>query len=102
MLPALLMRAEISYDLVMENDMHFVEGTYRLPGQDWQVVIFSRRPVASPEFKPTTWESGVAGVCVRFPKGWPLNKSVVERLLGEHLGVTEWVEVRGPDSMNLR
>jgi hypothetical protein len=25
-------RAEISYDLVMEEDMAFVEGTYRLPG----------------------------------------------------------------------
>ena len=29
------MRAEISYDLVMDDDMEFVEGTYRLPGGDW-------------------------------------------------------------------
>jgi hypothetical protein len=40
------MRAEISYDLVMDDDMWFVDGTKRLPGRDWQVVIVraSRRP----------------------------------------------------------
>ena len=32
------MHAEISYDLVMDDDMSFVEGTYRLLGGDWQVV----------------------------------------------------------------
>jgi hypothetical protein len=31
-----------------------------------------------------------------------LNKAVVEATLGEALGVTEWVEIRGPDSMQLR
>ncbi len=98
----MLMRAEISYDHVMDDDMSFVEGTYRLPGQEWQVVIFSRRPIAFPELRSGAWESGVTGVWVGFPKEWQLNKSVVERLLGEHLGVTEWVEVRGPDSMNRR
>lgn len=36
-----LVPAEISYDLVMDDDMSFVEGTYRLPGGDWQVVIVS-------------------------------------------------------------
>src|SRR5262245_47640183 len=41
--------AEISYDLVMGEDMAFVEGTYRLPGGDWQVVIVSRYDVAEPQ-----------------------------------------------------
>jgi hypothetical protein len=27
------MHAEISYDLVMDDDMEFVEGSYRLPGE---------------------------------------------------------------------
>jgi hypothetical protein len=27
--------AEISYDLVMDEDMAFVEGSYRLPGNEW-------------------------------------------------------------------
>jgi hypothetical protein len=35
------MRAEISYDLVVGDDMEFVEGTYRLLGGDWKVVIVS-------------------------------------------------------------
>jgi len=42
------MHAEISYDLVMDSDMEFVEGTYRLPGEDWQVVIVSRHDVKEP------------------------------------------------------
>jgi hypothetical protein len=32
------MQAEISYDLVMDYEMAFVEGTYRLPARDWQVL----------------------------------------------------------------
>lgn len=48
------MRAEISYDLVMDDDMAFVEGTHRLPGGDWQVVIVSApdRDVPAPEVVP--------------------------------------------------
>ena len=34
---------EISYDLVMEDDMAFVEGSYRIGGCDWQVFIISKR-----------------------------------------------------------
>ena len=34
--------AEICFDLVMEKEMSFVEGTYRLPGRGWEVFIFSR------------------------------------------------------------
>ena len=41
------MRAQISFDLVMEDSMSFVEGTYRLPGRDWQVFIFGRDPAVS-------------------------------------------------------
>jgi hypothetical protein len=96
------MRAEISYDLIMDDDMSFVEGTYRLPGGDWQVVIVSRRDVAEPQIVPQRWESGVSGVVVRFPRTGRLNRETVERLLSAALGVSEWVEVRGPDSMRLR
>lgn len=31
------MKAEISFDLKMEDNMSFVEGTYRLEGGEWQV-----------------------------------------------------------------
>ncbi len=96
------MRAEISYDLIMDDDMSFVEGAYRLAGGDWQVVIVSRREVAEPEVVPQRWESGVSGVFVRFPHAGRLNRETVERVLSAALGVSEWVEVRGPDSMRLR
>src|SRR4051812_354398 len=34
------MRAQISFDLIMEDNMEFVEGTYRLLERDWHVFIF--------------------------------------------------------------
>ena len=96
------MRAEISYDLVMDGDMSFVEGTFRLPGGEWQVVIVSRDSVSSPEARSTTWESGVTGLFVKFPRELALDKSVVEAILGRAFGIDGWDEVRGPDSMQLR
>src|SRR5262245_15032920 len=98
------MRAEISYDLVMDDDMEFVEGTYRLPGGDWQVVILSAfdRDVPAPQVVPQQWESGVSGVFVRLPRREPINAATVERVLSDALGVTKWVRVRGPDSIQLR
>ena len=96
------MRAEISYDLVMNDDMQFVEGTFRLPGEQWQVVIVSRKDVAEPLAELQVWDSGVRGVFVRFPRGRQLNAAAVELVLSAKLGVAEWVVVRGPDSMRLR
>lgn len=98
------MRAEISYDLKMQDNMSFVEGTYRLPGSDWQVFIFlgSERKVPETEILPQVWDSGVTGVAIRFPRERPLNMAAVEQVLSAAFGVTEWVRVRGPDSMQLR
>jgi hypothetical protein len=96
------MRAEISYDLVMDDDMAFVEGSYRLPGGPWQVLIVSRYDVPKPVAAQQVWDSGARGVFVRFPRGLPLNAAAVEGVLSALLGVTEWAVVRGPDSMQLR
>ena len=98
------MKGEISYDLVMDDDMAFVEGTYRLRGGEWQVFIFLAKtePVRTPSFRFTTWRSGVAGVVYRVPAGQALNKRSVRRFLSEALEVEAWSEVRGPDSMTLR
>ncbi len=96
------MTAEISFDLVAEEDMEFEEGTFRLPGGEWQVFIVSKRPAVVPEVKPTRWDSGVSGVFVAFPVEARLDRSAVGLLLGEALGVSGWVEVCGPDSMDLR
>jgi hypothetical protein len=96
------MPAEISWDLLMDDDMSFVEGTYRLPDREWQVVIISKRSVSSAEVVDTEWESGVTGLHVKWPQERNLNKAAVIELLSAHLGVNAWSEVRGPDSMNLR
>jgi hypothetical protein len=93
---------EISYDLVMEDDMAFVEGSYRIGGCDWQVVIISKRPIDEPAWKSCTWDSRVSGVVVQVPKGMPLYAASVEALLSDILGVGAWSRVRGPDSMQLR
>jgi hypothetical protein len=39
------MTGEISFDLVAGANNEFEEGTYRLPGGEWRVFIFSKRPV---------------------------------------------------------
>jgi hypothetical protein len=98
------MHAEISFDLVMTDDMGFVEGTYRLNGRDWQVFIFGPFPGVEhePQIVSGSWPSGITGVFVKWPKSQKLNKDVVLRVLSQQLGVTEWMEVRGPDSIQLR
>ncbi len=35
-------RAEVSFDLVFEEGMGWMEGSYRLPGEFWKVVIFQK------------------------------------------------------------
>jgi hypothetical protein len=97
------MKAEVSFDLIMKEEMHFVEGTFRLPGGDWQVFIFMRRDLDQPEIDANAaWESGVKGIEVLYPRNKPLGKRDVLQILSEQLGVNEWQEVKGPDSMNLR
>lgn len=99
----MITKAEISFDLVMEDDMSFAEGSYRLPGGDWEVFIFSRYSGARPEVDTSVkWGGGNTGVVVRLPQNEKLNKAVVLRTLSESLGVVDWREVRGPDSMQLR
>jgi hypothetical protein len=95
--------AEISFDLKMEENMSFVEGTFRLSAQEWQVFIFTRRPIAHPVVNAhAKWDSGVTGVQVQFPRSERLNKDSVLEILAATLGVNEWREVRGPDSIQLR
>lgn len=94
--------AEISYDLVMEDDMDFVEGSFRLPGTKWQVFILTKQPVSATELTQEHWASGVRGIVVRVPESFSLNKEAVERTIGMWLQVDCWHQVDGPDSMSLR
>jgi hypothetical protein len=96
------MKGEISYDLVMVEEMAFVEGTFRVADGDWQVLIFAHDPVEQPEVTLGQWASGVKGIFVRLPLSTRLNRQVVEKLMSDQFGVEQWNEVCGPDSMQLR
>lgn len=96
------MTGEISYDVAMDADNSFVEGSYRVGDGAWQVFIVSKRDVPEAIIKSSTWDSGVTGVVIKLPRGTCLDKALVERLLSARHNVAGWVEVRGPDSMTLR
>lgn len=96
------MQAEISYDLVMDDDMEFVEGTYRMNEGEWQVFIISKRPEEQIEIRSTEWASGCSGLVILVPMSFRLNKQSVEEVISEWLGLDTWTVVRGPDSMQLR
>lgn len=49
-----------------------------------------------------TWASGVTGINIVFPEDLKINKASLTRKMSEVLGVDEWHEVVGPDSMALR
>jgi hypothetical protein len=96
------MTGEISYDLVMGDDMEFVEGTFRLPNGEWEVLIVKKRDTTDTIVAPYAWPSGVHGVVVHVPRSFRLNKRSVEGILAERLGVAQWNEVFGPDSLQIR
>jgi hypothetical protein len=101
----MVMKAEISFDLAVHEDMPFVEGAFRVPGGAWEVFIverWQRPPVKRLEVNRTRWDSGVEGFFIRLPETRKLNKAVVLEVLSETLGVRHWNEVRGPDSLRLR
>jgi hypothetical protein len=98
-------KAEITFDLIMTEDMPFVEGCYRLDGDEWQIFMFrhSRQGIEPVGIKRhLIWDSGVTGLNVILPDHSKINKSIVLDEMSRMLGVAEWIEVRGPDSMKLR
>ena len=96
------MEADICYDLLMEDDMDFIEGTFRLPGSDWKVFIVMKRQVSRPDIAETEWANGASGLIITVPVSLQLNKQILEYEMGKHLGVARWHETRGSDSMSLR
>jgi hypothetical protein len=95
-------RAEISFDVVTEPDMAFIEGSYRRPGRFWQVAILAKDDVPNLQYRPSTWESGMTGVVFRAPRSVKLNREYAFWAMTRAFGHRDWVEVNGPDSMVLR
>jgi hypothetical protein len=99
-------RPEFSSDIIMDEDNQYVEGTYRLPGRFWEVLIVRKVDVPAlqhrPNQPPIEWESGITGIIIDVPREDKLNREYVRNALTIAFGYTDWVEVRGPDSMVLR
>jgi hypothetical protein len=99
---------EVSFDLVMEDDMSFVEGTFRLPGEFWRVFVFGKWDGAALQCKrqiwpnKNPWRESIDGLAFSAPKNANLNRAYVLAALSEALNIRDWTEVRGPDSISLR
>jgi hypothetical protein len=95
--------ALISFDLIMDDDMFFIEGTYQLPGYPWQVFIIHKEDdIHEPTLQFGGWRSGVTGFHIKVPRDTRLNAGMAIELLTEILDWTAWTTVRGSDSVVLR
>jgi hypothetical protein len=100
-------RFEISFDTGLQADERVVEGSYRVPGEFWQVFIFDKETVRGesiPELRHRfgEWASGITGVAFDVPREATLDKDYVFRAFSTVFGTEDWVEVRGPDSLLMK
>jgi hypothetical protein len=99
---------EISFDTLLEEENVYVEGSYRLPGRFWQVVVFRKGNVPEVQHepsrweKPTPWEQEITGIVITVPQEAKVDRGYLLRVISQATGYDGWVEVSGPDSMILR
>ncbi len=96
------MRPEFSFDVIVDDDMNWVEGTYRLPGKFWEVMLFGKQDVPTLQYRTGQWPSNIAGTVFDVPREAKLNRQYIQQALAAAFGIDSWVEVQGPDSMVLR
>ncbi len=95
------MQAEISYDSgVMESGDVMMKGAFRLPNDEWQAFACAITSVDGPTFGGYKLSSGKFLFCIRWPNTKLMNKQNLSEMLGDYLGVTEWVEVDGRPDLN--
>ncbi|WP_152569488.1 MULTISPECIES: hypothetical protein [Sphingomonas] len=88
----------------MSDDMAFAEGCYRLADGEWQVITaykangFHTLGVRN----GVRWASGVTGMNIVMPDESKINAPTLLEIMSATLGVDDWCEVKGPDSMHLR
>jgi hypothetical protein len=120
-------RFEISFDLVPLDDMTIVEGkyclnlpgrefwvpiedynrmegSYRIPGQFWQVYDFHKSDVPELRHHFEVWESGITDLAFDVPNEVVLYRDYLIRAMSLVFDTEpeSWTVVRGPDSMLLR
>ena len=96
------LRHEISYDTVPDDDMVFVEGTFRLPGRFWQIFAFSNEDVPEIRHQFGISESGIVSIGFGVPRKICIDHRLIVEAMSEVFEAGSWVVVRGPDSMVLR
>ncbi len=104
-------RGEITFDIVVpEEGVIVVEGCYRIDGGNWHVYIFAKQGFSMSAFgrsephirRNAVFSSDITGVSGIVPDNWVLNKKTVMGMLAMALGVDEWTEVCGLDSLILK
>ncbi len=101
---------EISFDLEVSADNKWMEGTFRLPGEWWQCIIFKKHDDVDDVWrKQCRWLTGTKwGVAVtngwhfRLPHKIRPDRTCFIEVLQQAFSHGQWTEVRGPDSMILR
>jgi hypothetical protein len=96
-------RFEISFDTGLGEDMRTVEGSYRVPGQFWQIFLFIKgdaqgRPVPELRHRSVAWPSEITGLEFHVPEEALLDREYMIQALAGVFGTDDWVVVRGPDS----
>ncbi|MCY0986607.1 hypothetical protein OV203_05720 [Nannocystis sp. ILAH1] len=96
-------RAEISFDVVVDDDSWIVEGCLRLPGETWR-TFHAEKEFYLPEacLRTFDWENGIRGLALKMPGEAPMNKAALAQAFASLLGVEQIVEAPGPDSMMMR
>jgi hypothetical protein len=100
-------RFEISFDTGLEADNGIIEGSYRVPGQFWQVFLLRKESTpgeSAPELRHHfgVWPSGITGIEFDVPGDAVLDREYLLRAFASIFGTDDWVEVRGPDSLLMR
>jgi hypothetical protein len=99
-------KGEVTFDIVVPEDgVTFVEGCYRINGGNWEVYFFRKenRWSGAPRIRRNAvFSSGITGLDGVVPDNWVLNKRTVMGMLAVALGVEEWTEVVGLDSLILK
>jgi hypothetical protein len=100
--------AEISFDCYYPEEFSYIEGCYRLPGDEWKVYFFTNKYPGRgwngqlEIIANQVWRSGIAGVEARLPVDAKLGPLIVLEMLGNVLGVKFWCVGPGPDSLQLK
>jgi len=96
----------ISFDCLHDDDedVNCLEGCYRLPPGEWKVFWFNNdEPMGRARcIVDAGFQSGVIGLVVEYNDRRRLSKAVAKRAMSEILKVSEWEEVRGPDSLQMK